>query len=121
MSTSRTPLAAVGLLAILGLCGALASSQPAQAGASNESAGLALKADPSLRDFAAPLAAPTFCSAAPDSLGTGAPALAGTAEAFIPAALLRTPTASEADRLATLIAARILLKYLHFRESLSSP
>jgi len=116
MQAIRTPLA-FSLLAIL----SIAASQEAAASASQVSKGLALEAGRDSQDCAAPIPADSFVSAAGASLYPGLTGVPGTPTGLVSEFFLDPRGASELERRADLIAALILTKYSHFRESLTSP
>lgn len=107
----------VSFLAIL----AFGAAQEAAANSSKISDGLALVAGRDSQDCAAPVPSQSFVSA-PGVFGH--PGLAGVTETpsgLASEGFAEARGASELERRADLIAALILNKYSHFRESLTSP
>jgi len=115
-----TSAAAFVLPAILGLVLAAALSNDLSATASPDAEGRTLTARQTPGEIAAPSSAPALVFETVPSVRPGLPVAAETTAGFAPLSTLCL-NASERGHRADLVAALILQKYLHFRESLSTP
>lgn len=83
--------------------------------------GRALQASPVQRFFGSPLSPDSFISENPVPVRPCLPAAAGTPPDSSIKSLVRSRDRSRVEREGVLVRAQILDKYLHFRESLTSP
>jgi hypothetical protein len=111
----------VAFLALLGVFASAGYTGNTSAQASNGSGGLALQACRGAEDVAAAVPTVAILSAPIAPLRPGLPLGAAMLENSVAPTLVRLHACTEVDLEADLVAARILTKYLHFRESLSSP
>jgi hypothetical protein len=117
----RMTPAGLVLLAILGISATAAIPRSASAIAPKGPQDSALTAHPQLPQSAAPIASQSYVFEKGASLQPGLPGAAGTPVDLVSFASLRLHACSGVERRADLVATQILKKYLHFRESLSTP